>query len=207
MSSHRRELLHLAWPATLTLAVRSLYRINDQFFVQDLGTLAQSAVAVGSMVAICLFAAGELLGVGNLAITARRLGEGNNTGAHVTIRSGLRLGLALGFTLAILTAAGRAWLSEWLIPGDEHAVERGLLCEYLLWVGFAQLLLTTMPVIESSFMAMKQSRIPMGLELLAVATNTLLNWQLVPRYGVAGAGIATCLSRVVPLCLGLWLLR
>ena len=66
----------------LAMAIRSMYRINDQFFVQELGVLAQSAAAVGSMVAIWLFAFGELIHVGNVAVTSRRLGEGNTERAE-----------------------------------------------------------------------------------------------------------------------------
>ena len=51
----------------------------------------QAAVGVGGMVAIFFIAFGEMVGVGNLAISARRLGEGNQQQAYATMRRALRL--------------------------------------------------------------------------------------------------------------------
>jgi Na+-driven multidrug efflux pump len=61
----------------MAMVVHHLFRLNDQYFVKDLGVDAQAAVAVGSMTAIFLVAFGEMVGVGTMAIAARRFGEGN----------------------------------------------------------------------------------------------------------------------------------
>ena len=68
----RRDLWLLAWPAAMAMVVHPLFRLNDQYFVKDLGIDAQAAVAVGSMTAIFLVAFGEMVGVGTMAIAARR---------------------------------------------------------------------------------------------------------------------------------------
>ncbi|MHC5063659.1 MAG: MATE family efflux transporter [Planctomycetota bacterium] len=202
-----RDLIGLAWPATLGMTVHSLYRINDQYFVQDLGVEAQAAVAVGSMVALWYFAFGQLISVGNLAITARRLGEGRQGAARRSIRTAVRLAFLVGLLLTLTTLLFREPLSELLIPGEAAAGERRMFLDYIFWVGLAQVVMAVLPSVDSSFFAMKNSRIPMGLEIFAVGTNVLLNSILVPRMGVEGAGLATALSRILPLVFGLAILR
>ncbi len=202
-----RDLLGLAWPTTLGMTVHSLYRINDQYFVQDLGVEAQAAVAVGSMVALWYFAFGQLISVGNLAITARRLGEGRVGAARHSVRSAVRLACLVGLMLALVTLLFRGPLSELLIPGDEAQAERQMFLDYIFWVGLGQIVMAILPSVDSSFFAMKNARIPMSLEIFAVGTNVILNSILVPRMGVEGAGLATALSRILPLVFGLALLR
>ncbi len=206
-TSALRDLVALAWPATLGMTVHSLYRINDQYFVQDLGVEAQAAVAVGSMVALWYFAFGQLISVGNLAITSRRLGEGRQAAARRSIRTAVRMAFLVGLLLALLTLLFRGPLSELLIPGEESAGERRMFLDYVFWVGLGQVVMAILPSVDSSFFAMKNSRIPMCLEIFAVGTNVLLNSIMVPRMGVEGAGLATALSRIIPLICGLALLR
>lgn len=202
-----RELLRIAWPAALASMVRGLYRLNDQFFVQDLGVEAQAAVAVGGMVAYLFSAFGELVGVGTLAIAVRRLGEGDEARAHAAIRTGLRTAFVIGCVLAIGTLSLGPALAGVLVPGRESAVERGLLIDYLRWIGIGQVTLASMPVVGSSFIALRRPRTQLGLELSGVATNTLFNALLVPAMGVEGAGLATALSRIPSWIAALMLLR
>jgi MATE family multidrug resistance protein len=203
----RRDLWRLAVPAALAMVVRSLFRINDQYFVQQLGLEAQAAVAVGGMVAIWFVAFGEMVGVGTLAVTARRFGEGDHERAHATIRTALRVAVAVGLVLAVSTVSLRHAIGELLIPGEAAARERGFLVDYLFWIAIGQIVMAVMPALDASFMAMKNARVPLLLEGLAVATNAGLNGWLVPVLGVEGAGLATALSRGPVLLLGAFLLR
>ena len=101
----RTDLFHLAWPAVLAMVVHHLYRLNDQFFVQDLGVEAQAAVAVGSMFSILFVAFGEMVGIGTLAVSARRFGEGDETAAHATIRCAAAAGTGTGHAWVVTVAA------------------------------------------------------------------------------------------------------
>lgn len=189
------------------MAVHGLFRINDQFFVQPLGVEAQAAVAVGGMLAIGFVACAQIVGVGVLAIAARRLGEGDPGRAHEAVRAGFRLASAIGAALAVASWLGSDAMADVLVPGASHAGERALLAGYLRWIGVGQLVLAQMPVLDAAFMAHRRAKISLALELTGVASNALLNALLVPRFGVEGAGIATALSRVPGMTIGLALLR
>ncbi len=205
--TERRELFRLAWPASLAMVVHSLYRLNDQYFVQDIGVEAQSAVAVGGMVAIWFMAFSQLVSTGTLAITARRLGEGDAEGGAQTIRAGLRTAVVVGFTVSVIAITGLPWLVDFLIQGENVELERQLAYDYMIWLAGGQVVLCVLPTIDSAFFAMKNTRTPMVLQVLSITTNALLNAILVPAYGVTGAGIATVISRSLSLIVGLLLLR
>lgn len=206
MTLPTRDLLRLAWPASLATVVHSFYRLNDQFFVAGLGVEAQAAVAVGSMVVIWLFAFAQLGAVGTLAVAARRLGEGDAQRAHATMRTGMVTAAATGTLLAAGTLATLPWLSGALVRGEHVDLERALLQDYLFWIAIGQVVLVVAPCLDSCFLALKDARTPLVLQLLSVSSNALLNSRLVPELGVAGAGLASVLSRLAPLCIGLYLL-
>ena len=189
------------------MVVHSLYRLNDQYFVQDLGVEAQSAVAVGGMVIIWFMAFAQMIATGTLAITARRFGEGNDAAAQQSIRTGLRAAIAVGVILAAGSMLSMSWLCETLIQGADVEVERAFARDYMMWIAGGQLVIAVLPTLDAAFFARKDTRTPMLLQCLSIATNTILNWQLVPAMGVAGAGLATVVSRGLALVLGAYLLH
>ena len=185
------------------MVVHHFFRLNDQFFVKDLGVEAQAGVAVGSMCAIFILAFGEMIGVGTMAIAARRFGEGNDSAGFATIRRGLRLGMTIGLGLAAGVLVVLPWLAELMIPGAENALERQLCIDYLTWIAGGQVFMVAVQVLDQSFVALKDTRTALRLQVLAVSTNALLNWVLVPHFGVHGVGAATVASRFLVLLLGL----
>jgi putative MATE family efflux protein len=204
--SPRRALLRLAGPASLAIFVHQLFRLNDQFFAEELGISAQAAVGVGGMVAIVMLACGEMVGIGTLAIASRRLGEGNVEAGHQTIRKGLRVGMVTGLLVGGIVLVLLPWLCEQLVPGADHATEREQLNRYLTCIAAGQVVIVTSQVIDQAFLALRDSRTPMLLQILAVSTNAGLNALLVQYYGVLGIGVATVLSRLLAVALGLFLL-
>ncbi len=203
----RRDLWLLAWPAAMAMVVHHLFRLNDQYFVKDLGIDAQAAVAVGSMTAIFLVAFGEMVGVGTMAIAARRFGEGNLSEGYATIRKGLRLAMNMGIGVGAVGLLILPWLCDQMIPGTEHAAERELCIDYLTWIAGGQVVMMASQVTDQSFLAMKDTRTSLGLQILAVGSNALLNWTLVPHYGVNGVGFATIASRALAVVVGVWILH
>jgi len=190
------------------MIVHHLFRLNDQFFVQDLGVEAHAAVGVGGMVAIFFVAFAEMVGVGNLAISARRLGEGNDERAYATMRRSLRLSVGIGAGVALFTVAALPWLCDHLIQGDgDMTRERAYAADYLFWIAIGQVVMAAVPAIDSSFLAMKDARTPLLLHILAVTTNATLNWLLVPYFEVKGVAISTVISRALVVVIGAWLLH
>ena len=50
-----RDILRLAWPSVLSFVLNNAYRINDQYWVQGLGTEAQAALGSTIFVLIMNF--------------------------------------------------------------------------------------------------------------------------------------------------------
>jgi putative MATE family efflux protein len=203
----KRDLWQLAWPAVLAMVVHHLFRINVQYFVEQLGVEAQAAVSVGSMFAITMIAFGEMVGIGTLAIAARRFGEGRTEAGHATIRRGLRLGMLVGAVLSLAVLAILPSLAETLVPGEENALERRLMIDYVTWIAGGQVVMLAVQVLDQSFLALKDTRTSLYLQVLAVLTNATLNAILIPWIGIEGAGAATVASRLLVLVIGVLILR
>ncbi len=214
-----RELLHLAWPGAMTLLLNNVYGFNDQFWVKFLGRESQAAVADASMVSILCFAIYEGVALGVLALASRAHGAGHPFRARQVLR--LALGLSAGAALVVaLLGLGflGAWVA-WILPVRDGVdlqaleIERTALGDYMRPLFYGAFFLCLAPVVDNCFLARKDSKTPLKLQLLAVSANTILNPLLIfgpgplPALGVAGAAWASIFSRVLSTSLGLLLLH
>lgn len=206
-------LIRLAIPAALTLLLTNAYRVNDLFWVGrligDRGVAAQAAVSVASMVTIFCFAFYEGLSMGVLALSARAHGAGEGFRARRIFRISLGVALVLSAAVAAVGLGFLDPLSRLLLGlrAGESTIEFQELRNYLAPCLGGGLFLCLAPLVSHAFLAMRDSRTPLVLEILAVVANTIFNAILVPDFGAAGAGYATVLSRVLSVSLGLWLLH
>ena len=212
-----REILKLAWPGAVTLLLHNAFRINDLFWVGQLGgeaaVVGQSAVSVAGMVTILTFAFYEGIATGLLALSGRAHGSRNPVRARRALMLALAVGAVVSAFVAGVGLVGLPALTEVLIPGDGGGAERAALSAYLAPIFAGSLLLCLAPTVSHAFLAVRDTRTPLLLEILAIVLNTGLNAVLVlglgpfPRLGIAGAGIATVASRLVTSSLGLVLLH
>ena len=209
-SAGLRDVLRLAWPAILSFVLGNAYRINDQYWVGDLGPDAHAAIASSVFALILNFALIFLAVGGSLPLIARATGAGEHEERDQVIRHALLLGLLLTVLLSTLGTLVTPTLGRLfdVAPGPAALME-----EYLGVIYLGILPLVFAPIVENAFIAMGNTRVPMALQALAVLTNLVLNplliygvgeWQ---GLGIAGAGLATSLSRAASLALGLFLLR
>jgi MATE family multidrug resistance protein len=208
-SAGLRDVLRLAWPAILSFVLGNAYRINDQYWVGDLGPDAHAAIASSVFALILNFALIFLAVGGSLPLVARATGAGDVAERDQVIRHGL----ALGLVLTLLLSVGGTLITPHLgrlfdvAPGPAALME-----QYLGVIYLGVLPLVFAPIVENAFIAMGNTRVPMALQALAVTTNLILNPLLIygvgdwPGLGIAGAGLATCLSRTASMGLGLFLL-
>lgn len=202
-----RRIAQLAWPAILSTLVHNLYGLNDVYFAQFTGVAGQTAVSNNLFVLIAIFGFIQLSAIGTLTLVARRTGAGNDVGAASAARQGLLFAVAL----SLLTAVA-GWLSAPLVPrlmGMAADVQvESVAYLRILFLGMPAMFL--FPTVESIFRARGDTRTPLLLQVVAVATNVLGNAVAVfgLEWGVAGIAVATILSRVVGAALGLiWLRR
>lgn len=210
-------LIALALPSAVTLLLNNAYRFNDLYFVGLLpgqaAVTAQAAVAVAGLVTILCYAFYEGLATGVMAASARAHGAADPQRARRIFEVGLVSAICICATIAVVGTVFLDPLCALLLGvdgADTSSAKRDEMRELAAYLGpclQASIFLCLAPLTGHAFLAMRDSRTPLLLEILAVAVNTALNAVLVPTYGCAGAGWATVLSRVVSSSIGLLLLH
>ena len=201
-----RGVLLLAWPAILSYVLNNGYRINDQFWVQDLGAEAHAAIGASTPVLILNFAVIFLAVGGTLPLVARAVGAGEPLVRDDVIRHGLVLG---GIIAAVLGVVG--WLVTPVVAAtmevDARTTEQTVTYLRPIYLGIAPLVLA--PIIDNIFIGLGNTKVPMILQAFAVGCNLVLNPILIygvgswSGLGIAGAAAATCVSRTITTVLGL----
>lgn len=205
-----RDVLRLAWPSMLSFLCNSAYRVNDQFWVQWLGPDAQAALAASIYLMILNFSLYFVAVSGALALVARATGARDEPERDAVVRHALALGAGLAMVLTVLGTSLAPRIGPWLGLPETAA---GLAGEYLGTMYVFCLPLALAPIVDTIFIGMGNTAIPLALQLVAIATNFALNPLLiygagpVEGLGIGGAALATCLSRAIAVALGLVVLR
>ncbi len=200
-----QEAMRLAWPATLSLLMHAAYRVTDQFWVQGLGADAQAALGITSFLHILNFGMITLLSTGTLARVARASGAGQIAG----VRAAWHCSWAFGLPWFMLLGVAGWLLTPLLVRacGASGEVER-LAIAYIGVIYLVQPAIGMKPVVDSVYIGLGNTVIPMLLAALAVAINFVLTpaliygWGVFPEMGIAGAAWATGISRAVGAALG-----
>ncbi len=204
-----QEARRLAIPATLSLLLHAAYRVNDQYWVRGLGPDAQAALGVTSFLHILNFGFATLLATGTLARIARAAGGGDAAGVRRAWHSSWAFGLPF---FALLGVAGFLATPLWVRAcGADGEVARQA-AAYLGAIYLVQPAIAFKPVVDSAFIGMGNTLIPMLLAALAVTINFVTAPLLIYGFGdweglgIAGAAWSTGLSRLVAVTAGAALL-
>lgn len=204
-----RHVLMVVLPIIVQNTLTNVVSLLDNVMVGQVGTLPMSGVAV----------VGQLLFVYNLAIWgstsgagifgAQFYGRGDMEGVRHTFRFKLLVSTAItAAAIVLFLAAGtpliEAYISADTSPADAAATlgyAQGYLC--IMLVGLIPFGLTQ--CYAGTLRESGQTVLPMKASMLAMVVNFVFNALLIfglgpfPRLGVAGAAIATVLSRFVEL--------
>lgn len=207
-----RELLRLAVPSMVFAVLTFAFRSVDQLWIQWVSTEAQAAIGSSVFVVIAMLAAFELPALGAAPLIARATGAGDAAGRRAVLGSALAATLLITAGLMAAGLAGAGAIGATLGLSGETAADfhryLGSLCLTL-----PPLALT--PLVDSSFIAMGNTRTPMLLQGLCLAANVVLTPLFIyPEIagvpgldlGIAGAALASNLSRALSTGLGGWLL-
>lgn len=209
--------LSITVPILIQNLITNFVNLLDNIMVGRLGTEQMSAVAIIN----------QLLFVYNLSIfgglsgpgiyTAQFFGSKNDEGIRSTLR--FKLIMATGLTAAaalIYTVGGEALIGSYL-KGKADGADPELVMHYakiylnIMLAGLPGFMLTQ--VYAGTLKECGETVSPMRASLAAVFVNLVFNYILIyghfgfPRLGVAGAAIATVLSRYVELAIVLIWIR
>ncbi len=210
-----RSLLRFAWPSILSFVAGSLFRVNDQFWVQHLGASAQEALGAVTFLLIFDFAAYFVAIAGSMSLISRASGAGDQAERDAVVGRALLVGAAIG----LLVGALGFLCAEPLATALELAPEqREPFIAYTRAVHLWSPLLALAPLVSNIFLSMGDSRTPLLLQVGAVASNFVLNPLFIyelglgdgliqgERWGMAGAAHASGASRGLAVGVGLTLL-
>lgn len=195
----RRAVLLLAVPMVLEMSMESLFAVVDIFFVSKLGSDAVAAVGLTESMLSPVYALAMGLSAGATAIVARRTGEKDRAGAASASGQVILLAIVLS---AILGAVGGVFAKPLLgamganagvlsHSGYTSILLGGSITILLLWVINAIFRSVGDPVI-----AMRSLWLANGLNMV-LAPVLIFGVGPIPRMGVAGAAVATTVSRGV----------
>lgn len=201
------NVVKVAWPSTLEALFIALISSVDTIMVATLGHQAISAVGIVNQPRMLMLSIIMALNMAVTVIVSRRKGQNNRSGANQILRNALIIcfGLALlfnflGFTFAkeLLTFAG----------ADAQYINDAVTYFKIICIGnfFYSLSLT----ITAAQRGSGNTKISMVTNLSANIVNIIFNYLLIngigffPKWGVAGAAVATALGNIVALGIALY---
>jgi putative MATE family efflux protein len=99
-----RRVVNIATPVTLAMAGETFLRITDTVMVGRVGAVSLAAAAAGGVMIYFLWTFGNALTVATTAVTARRVGAGDNARVGDALSGALVLSIIVGGGLSLLVA-------------------------------------------------------------------------------------------------------
>ena len=193
-----RQLLRLTIPGIPGFIAITAFNFTDTYFVSMLGDnpLAAMGYTFPVVMVINSIATGISMGAGS--ILARRLGGGDKNGARRVATSGILL--ALAFT-AVVGTGGLVFIEPLFRALGASGEVLTLTMDYM-WIWFAGCVVVMAPPVGDGNLRatgdMLRPSIVMGICAFAnVILDPILifGWGPIPAMGIAGASLATILSR------------
>ena len=202
-----RTIARLALPAVASSLLMTLFTSVDMYWVgRYVGPEALAAVSTSVFWIWLVIAAGEMVSVGLTAVAARRHGQRDPRAAATIAGNALLFSLLLGLAIA---AVGIALLPQLFavmgMPADIAQLGRRYLGAYLLGAP----LVFGFFAVDAAFRASGDTRTPFALLTVSITVTLVLDPVLIlglwgaPQMGIAGAAVATVLTRGAAFVMGL----
>lgn len=204
-----KAVLALAIPLVIQQAITSFVNLLDNVMVGGLGTESISAVAVVNQIfmVVNLSLFGGLSGASIFG--AQFFGKGDMEGMRHTFRFKMIFGVALLLiSVGVLSAFGEHFIGLFLQGESDGGSTELALSEGMAYLGimlWGFLPFMVVQVYVSSLRETGETVAPMIASIIAILVNLVLNYVLIfghfgfPRMGVAGAALATVISRYVEM--------
>ncbi|MGG6447394.1 MATE family efflux transporter [Pseudobacillus badius] len=194
----------LAFPAVIENFFQTALGFVDTFFVAHLGLIEVSAVGLTNAILAIYFAIFMAVGVGVNVLMANSIGAGKpERAAHIAQQS-IILASIIGIITGIVTLLFAENLLR-LMGVEEEVLSAGVL--YFRIVAIPSILMSLMFVMSSILRGAGDTKSPMKVSIIANLINAVLDYVLIfgllfiPAFGLAGAAIATVISRLVGVVL------
>ncbi len=202
-----KKTLKIAWPSAMEAILISLIGAVDMMMVGGLGTNAIAAVGITTQPKFLIMAFVLALNTGTTVIVSRRKGENNQEGARKSLRNALVLSVVISL---ISTVIGLLFSREILMfsgANSDYINEAMIYFNIVLVGNFFYLISLT---ITAAQRGVGNTKISLVTNLSANIVNIIFNYLLIngiwifPRWGIAGAAVATAMGNVVSLILAIY---
>ena len=206
-----RRMLAVALPIMIQNGITNFVSLLDNVMVGQVGTVQMNGVAISNQLLfvfnLCLF--GAVAGAG--IFTAQYFGSGDKDGVRSTMRYKIMIGVLLTVAAgAVFAIFGRELIGLFL-HGEGSAEDAAQSLHY----GYQYLLIMLAGILpyalsnaySSTLRETGQTIVPMLGGIAAIFVNLILNYVFIfghfgaPKMGVAGAALATVISRYVELAI------
>ncbi len=198
----RRELVRIAAPAAASAVLNNAFRVIDQHAAGAIGTSAQAAIGACTFVLIAAYAVYSLLAAGAGPLVARATGAGDHALRRTLFGASVTAATATGVVIGFVFGFGADTIAAALGLTGQVAVDAATFLRALA-IGAPALALA--PLLDACFVAIGRTGAMLALQLGAAVLNAVLNPLFIYGLdlGVAGTGLATVVSRLVCVVLGL----
>ena len=198
--SFYRSLVALAVPVALQNLITFAVSFADNLMVGSLGDAAVSGVYMGSQIQTLLqMFSGGIEGA-ILVLASQYWGKKDIRSIKRIIAIGLQFSLMFGILLTTVCLVFPSQILS-LFTADTAVIADGTV--YLRIVCLSYVFFCVTQALISSMRSVEVARIGMGVSAISLVFNILLNYLLIfghfgfPALGIAGAAIATLISRIV----------
>lgn len=203
-------LVRLSLPMLVGIVGMMAFNVVDTFFVGRLGTLPLAAMTLTFPVVMVIgtFALG--LGIGAMVAVSQSIGAGDESRIRRYTTDALTLA---ALCVAVLSAIGLATIEPlFRLLGATDEMMPFVRQYMLIW--YPGMVFYIMPIVGNNIIrATGDTLTPSVIMLVSIAINAVLDPLLIfglgpiPALGVAGAAIATVVSRALTLAVALWVLH
>ena len=191
-----RLIIELAIPTTVTMLITNIYNVVDTAFVGRLGNSATGAVGVVLGLMAIIQAFGFMFGQGSGSIVSRLLGNRQIEKATNTASTAFFCSLFMGFVITVFGLITIDSLVMWLGSTETIAPYAKTYISYIL---------VAAPFMTTGFTMNNILRYEgkAALGMIGMLSGNVLNiagdyiFMFIFKMGIAGAGLATCLSQII----------
>lgn len=203
--SFYRSLVTLAVPISLQNLVTFAVSFADNVMIGSLGDDAISGVYIGGQLqSVLQMFVGGIEGA-ILILAAQYWGKKDTQSIRKVVSIGIKFALAVG----LLSSLVAVLFPQWVIRA--FTTEPGVIQEgaaYVQIVGFTYLFFSVSQVMIAAMRSVETARIGLYISCMALVISVCLNYVFIfghfgfPAMGVRGAALATLVSRILEMCVG-----
>lgn len=203
--SFYRSLVTLAVPISLQNLVTFAVSFADNVMIGSLGDDAISGVYIGGQLqSVLQMFVGGIEGA-ILILAAQYWGKKDTQSIRKVVSIGIKFALAVGLLSSLVAVLFPQWVIR-VFTTEPGVIQEG--AAYVQIVSFTYLFFSVSQVMIAAMRSVETARIGLYISCMALVINVCLNYVFIfghfgfPAMGVRGAALATLVSRILEMCVG-----